>query len=241
MESHLEMSMPEPPHNIVFKNLANIVSFLGILPICILFGENGFQYLFPFIIYNNAMDDLDGVLAAKLDIRSKFGGRLDNVCDAIAHTVIVIVVATHMVQAAASPWIGWVCLAASLLATTAIIVRVVIRIDPTFVEGNGSPTNELIRHVFFVLLIAQIFELEPTLFLIITFIFHAVSMLAPFRLPFMIRSMTKSAFSIGMVNVALLLAWLVPYATPFVAGAFIIAYMVSFAAGGFRWFRSVRA
>ncbi len=233
--------MPKPPHNIVFKNLANIVSFLGILPICILFGENGFHYLFPFIIYNNAMDDLDGVLAAKLDIRSKFGGRLDNVCDAIAHTVIVVVVATQMFQSAASPWVGWACLAASLLAATAIIVRVVIRIDPTFVEGDGSPTNELVRHVFFVLLIAQIFELEPTFFLIVAFIFHAVSMIAPFRLPFMIRSMTKTAFSIGMVNVSLLLAWLVPYATPFVAATFIISYMVSFAAGGFTWFRFVRA
>lgn len=241
METHLEMSMPEPPQNIVFRNLANIVSFLGILPICILFGENGFQYLFPFIVYNNAMDDLDGILAAKLNIRSKFGGRLDNVCDAITHTIIVMIVATQLFQEATSPWIGWACLAASLMATTAIIVRVVIRIDPTFVEGNGSPTNELVRHVFFVLLIAQIFEIEPAFFLIATFAFHTVSMLAPFRMPFMIRTMTTSAFSIGMVSVALLTAWLVPMSAPFLAGAFFIAYLVAFAAGGIRWFRSAKS
>ena len=45
--------------------------------------------------YNNFMDDLDGVLAAKLNIRSDFGALLDNVCDAIAHTVVVMAVGMH--------------------------------------------------------------------------------------------------------------------------------------------------
>ena len=69
--------------------MANVVSILGVLPICILFGEHGYDYLLPLIVYNNIMDDLDGVLAAKLNIKSNFGARLDNVCDAIAHSVFV--------------------------------------------------------------------------------------------------------------------------------------------------------
>ena len=92
--------MQEPRRNLVLRNLANIVSILGVLPICILLGEHGYHYLLPLIIYNNVMDDLDGVLAVKLNIRSNFGALLDNVCDAIAHTVVVMVVGIHFAQEA---------------------------------------------------------------------------------------------------------------------------------------------
>ena len=66
-------------NSFIFKNLANAVSILGVLPICILFHEGGFQYLIPLIIYNNVMDDLDGILAGKLNIRSGVGATMDNV------------------------------------------------------------------------------------------------------------------------------------------------------------------
>ncbi len=235
------MSMQELRRNLVLRNLANIVSILGVLPICILFGEHGYQYLFPLIIYNNVMDDLDGVLAAKLNIRSDFGALLDNVCDAIAHTVLVMVVGLHFAQEAGHPYLGGFCLASSLLATVAIIVRVVTRINPTSVAGMGSPTNELIRHIFFILLVAQIFGFDPTPYLIVTFVLHAVSMLVPFKMPYLIRSLTKSAVAIGMVNIALLVAWLLPYTAPVVAAAFGVTYLASFATGGFRWLREADA
>ena len=119
--------MQELRRNFVLRNLANIVSILGVLPICILFGEHGYQYLIPLIIYNNVMDDLDGVLAAKLNIRSNFGALLDNVCDVIAHTVFVMVVGMHFAQEtgaqeAGHPYVGGACLAISLLVTVAMIV-----------------------------------------------------------------------------------------------------------------------
>ena len=129
-------------------------------------------------------------------------------------------------------------LRASLLAAVSIIVRIVSRIDPTAATGRGSPTNELIRHIFFILLLEQTFEFDPTPYLIVTFILHAVSMLVPFKMPYLIRSLTKSAVSIGMVNVALLLAWLLPYATPIIAVLFFVNYLSSFSAGGFRWLRT---
>ncbi len=231
------MSIQEPRRNLVLKNLANIVSILGVLPICILFGEHGFQYLIPLIIYNNVMDDLDGVLAAKLNIRSPLGALLDNVCDAIAHTVFVLVVGMHFAQEAGNLYLGGVCIATSLLATTAMILRVVSRINPTSATGTGSPTNELIRHIFFLLLLAPILDFDPTPYLIVTSILHAVSMLVPFKMPYLIRSLTKSALAISMVNVALLVAWLFPYAAPVVAAAFVVTYLASFVIGAIRWLR----
>jgi len=49
---------------VAYKNIPNIVSILGILPLALLFVDNGYQYIIPLIIYNNIMDDLDGILAA---------------------------------------------------------------------------------------------------------------------------------------------------------------------------------
>ncbi len=44
----------------VYRNLPNIVSILGVLPLCILLREDAFVYLCPLIVFNNVMDDLDG-------------------------------------------------------------------------------------------------------------------------------------------------------------------------------------
>lgn len=63
-------------------------------------------------------------------------------------------------------------------------------------------------------------------------------MLVPFQIPYLIRSLTKSAFAIGMVNFALLLAWLLPPAAPVVATLYGVSYLASFALGGFRWLRN---
>ena len=214
-----------------YKNLANVVSILGILPIAILFMKDGYQYLIPLIVYNNIMDDLDGILAGKLNIRSQFGAILDNVCDAVAHTTFVMAVAMHV-------WMdqgdvcGGVCAAAGLVAAMALVLRVVSRLDPAAVTGTGSPTNELVRHVLFILLLAGMFDFAPAPFLIVAFSLHAVSMLLPYRMPWLIRSLTKSASAIGLVNVALVVAWLVPYTTPVIAASFFVTYLVSFAAGG---------
>jgi len=210
--------MPNSIFNAPYKNLANIVSLLGILPLVILFGENGYAYIIPLMIYNNFMDDLDGVLAAKLNIRSQFGANLDNVCDAIAHTAIVMLVGMHF---------GGLTAAACVLAAAVIVIRGVSRLDPTANKSCGSPTNELIRHMFFVLLLADLFAFEAGPFLITACVFHAVSMLVPYKLPWLLRGLTKSATSVGLINVALVTAWLVPWMTPIIAAAFIGSYLCS--------------
>ena len=49
--------------------------------------------------------------------------------------------------------------------------------------------------------------------------------------------LTRSAFAVGLVNVALVVAWLAPYLAPFIAAIFIGTYLLSFVTGGIGWFR----
>lgn len=212
----------------LYTNLPNIVSLLGVLPLAILFFENGFQYLVPLIIYNNIMDDLDGVLAVELNLKSDFGAALDNVCDAVAHIIIVMAVGIHY---------GVVLSVVSLVAVVAILLRVTSRLTPAEKISVGSPTNELMRHLLFVLLAANYFEFAPAPILISVILLNSISMLAPLPMPYMIRSLAKSVPAVGLVNVALLMAWLVPWTTPIIAFCFFASYLVSFSAGGIQWFK----
>ena len=211
-----------------YRNLPNIVSILGVLPLAILFMEGGFQYLIPLIIYNNIMDDLDGILANKLDLRSKFGANLDNVCDAVAHILLVMAVGMHY---------GGSCTLFSLVAVIAILLRVVSRVSCPSKTATGSPTNELMRHMLFVLLIANYFDFSPEPFLISAFLLNTASMVLPFPMRYMIRSLTKSATAIVFVNISLVVAWLIPIALPAIAFCFLSAYLYSFVVGGVQWLK----
>jgi phosphatidylserine synthase len=217
---------------IAYGNLANAVSILGVLPLCLLFLNDGFQYLIPLIVYNNFMDDLDGVLAGKLNIRSEFGAILDNVCDAFSHTLFVMLVVMQYADITTGANIVTVALVLTGLgATTALLLRVVSRLSPERTTGTGSPTNELVRHLLFVLLLEKIYDFTAVPVLITVFALHAVSMLAPFRMPYLIRSLTKSATAISLVNVAIVVAWLVPSTTLMIAACFVISYLYSFGRG----------
>ena len=202
---------------VVYKNLPNIVTLLGILPLALLFTDNGYQYVIPLIIYNNIMDDLDGILAKKLGLKSDFGANLDNIADAVSHTLFVMAIGMHY---------GLICSLISLIAVVAIFVRIVSRLASS--DGTGSPTNELIRHLFFTLLSAELFGFNPVLLLIVVFLINSVSMVWSYPMPYMIRSQAKTVFAVCMVNVFLVLAWIVPYTTPVIAGCFIFAYLYSF-------------
>ncbi len=217
--------------NRIVRNLANVLSLLGVLPVCVLFLDDGYRYILPLIVFNNIMDDLDGIVAVKLNIKSEFGAVLDNVCDAVAHTAFVLMVGMHY---------GWICGVLAVAAVTAMLIRVVSRIVPGATVGAGSPTNEMIRHLFFVLLLARVFRFDVVIALAAVFTLHAVSMLLPYRMPGLIRSVTKSAFSIGLINVALVVAWLAPYAAPVVAAAFGSTYLYGFVFGGLKWFKAAK-
>ena len=220
--------MNNPQANFIYRNLANTISILGVLPLALLFLENGYRYLIPLIIFNNVMDDLDGVLAAKLDIRSRFGADLDNVCDAFAHTAMVLAVGAHF---------GGLAFMVSMIAAASIILRTTSRLNPDVVTGSGSPTNELMRHMLFVLLLTQIFDVDPRLYLVLIFILHSVTMIVPFKLTVLIRGLAKTATAVIFVNIALVAAWLLPAVTPLIAVSFITTYLYSFIVGGLHWLR----
>ena len=210
----------------IYRNLPNIVSVLGVLPLVILFLDDGFQFLLPLIIFNNIMDDLDGILAKKLDLRSEFGAMLDNVCDAVAHIVFVMTISIHF---------GLACTIASIVAIAAILIRVTSRITFATEISTGSPTNELMRHMLLVLLTATYFNFSPAPFLIAVLLLNSISMHLPYPMHFMIRSLTKSAKAIGLVNVLLIVAWVFPVTAPVITFCFIAAFLYSFVVEGVGW------
>ena len=130
---------------------------------------------------------------------------------------------------------GVVCGAVSVVAILAIELRVVSRLRPGARPASGSPTNELVRHMLFILLLAETYAFDATPYLIAAFILHAISMIAPLPMPYLLRSMTKSAVAIAMLNLALLSAWLLPISTPVIAACFFVSYVLSFIAGAIRW------
>ncbi|MFV1989346.1 MAG: CDP-alcohol phosphatidyltransferase family protein [Acidimicrobiales bacterium] len=180
---------------VVYRNLPNIVSMLGVVILSVLFLDDGFRYFIPVVILNNVMDDLDGILARGLHLSSAFGARLDNVCDAVSHILISMAVGIHF---------GGVVLAFSLVASVAILVRVVQRLAPSPVSGIGSPTSELMRHLLLVVILYETFSFEVAPVLAVVFAVNSVSMLVPFPLPYMVRSMAKSLLAVVGVNVLLL-------------------------------------
>ena len=209
---------------VVYRNIANAVSILGIIPLPLLLMNDGYKFVIPLMIYNNIMDDLDGILAVKLRIQSEFGCILDNICDALAHAVFVMVIAMQH---------GVVCGAVSVVAILAIELRVVSRLLRP--RAAGSPTNELVRHMLFILLLGEAYAFNATPFLIAAFILNAISMIAPLPMPYLLRSMTKSAVAIAMINLALLSAWLLPISTSAIAACFFMTYVFSFIAIAILW------
>jgi len=214
--------------NFIICNLANIISIFGVLPLALLFVDNGYQYLIPLIIFNNIMDDLDGIVAAKLNIRSRFGADLDNVCDAVAHVAITLALGVHF---------SGLVLAMSAIAAGAIILRATSRLNPDTPSG-GSPTNELMRHLLFTLLLSSIFDFNPEYLLLGVLIVNTISMSAPFNMSAMIRSQAKTASLVILVNIALTVAWLLPEATVYIATPFFLAYLVAFSRGGMQWMKN---
>jgi phosphatidylglycerophosphate synthase len=191
--------------------------------VVLLFLDDGYRYLLPLILFNNFMDDLDGVLAAKLAIRSRFGADLDNVCDGIAHVTLALAVGAHF---------GGMTLVLSTVAAGSVILRVVSRVNSGRAIGGGSPTNELMRHLLFTMLLAEILGFDPETVLIVVFPLHSLSMLVSFRMSALIRAHAKSVIAVGLVNAALALAWLTPVVALSVAAVFLTTYLYSLIAGG---------
>ena len=214
---------------VIYRNIPNAVSILGIIPLPLLLMNDGYKFVIPLMIYNNIMDDLDGIVAVKLGLQSEFGCILDNVCDGLAHAVFVMVIAMHH---------GVVCGAVSVVAILAIELRTVSRLRPSGAAASGSPTNELVRHMLFILLLGETYAFKATPFLITAFILNAISMIAPLPMSYLLRSMTKSAVTIAMINLALLSAWLLPISTSVIAACFFVTYVLSFIAGAIRWLAS---
>jgi len=212
------------------KNLANVASILGILPIPLLFLPGGYRYVVPVIMFNLIMDDLDGLLARRLSIGSKFGSNLDNVCDVMAHSVFVLLICREL---------GTEYLVFSAIPVSAVLLRIAYRLTtagPTIDMGTG--TNELIRHLFLLIVLASHFGFDPAPYALAILALHSVSMLCFCKMPWLLRSMARTIPTIALVNLALMAAWWSPKAAPFVAVAFGATYLFSVVVGPVQWARA---
>ena len=216
--------------NFLYRNLANATSLLGVLPLVVLFLDDGYRFVIALLLFNNCLDALEGVLAARLNIKTRFGADLDNVCDAVAHAILTLAVGAHF---------GGLVMVASAIAAGAILLRVVGRLDPRAIEGIGSQPNELMRRLLFTLQLAGQFDFSPAYILIAVYLVHAVSMLVPHPMPHPIIDRAKSAKALGLVNGALVIAWLVPVTTPVITATFVAAYIYSFIVGSIGWWNKL--
>lgn len=219
------------PGRWLYRNLPNAVSILGVLPLILLFGDDGARFLLPLLIYNNVMDDLDGQLAVKLELKSEFGAMLDNVCDAVAHVIFAMVVGMTAPPALA---------VLSIVAVVSIVLRTTSRVTPSTGPRGGTATNELMRHVVLALTATTYLGWDPMPFLMAAFALNAVSMHVPYAMPHLIRSRTKTPIGIALVNASLLLAWLVPVTAPVLALCYWLPYLYSLIGGGATWLRRSR-
>ena len=99
----------------------------------------------------------------------------------------------------------------------------------------GSPTNELMRHILFVSVVAPYFGLAVEPFLNVVFVLNSVSMQVPYSLGFSIRRLATSPAAIGLVNVALGVAWLFPVTALPIGACFAGTYLYSLVAGAISW------
>ena len=211
---------------IAFKNIANICSILGVLPFILLLQPNGFQFLPVLIIYNNVMDDLDGYLAKVLGIRSAFGAQIDNLCDGIVHILVVWTVAVHYSE---------ITIGLALLVTVSMIIRVTTRLADLNHAAHGSATNELMRHMLFLLVLEIYFDVQIEYYLMIVFCIHSLTLIAPFPMSKQLRALSNSFWYLCLINLSLGMALFFPVAAPFIMAAFMLTYLYSFLSSGFTW------
>jgi len=214
---------------VLYRNLPNLVSLLGVTPLCLLNTPLAFQLLPALIIFNNLMDDLDGILARKLNPGSRFGAALDNVCDAAAHAGITLYVGSLY---------GGVSLLACQLAAAAVLLRLTGRLMPEAVLNRGSTTNELMRHLLFVVLLERDYGVSAAPWIVSVLLLHSVSLLVRFPMPHLLRTQAKRPATVLGLNGVLLVAWLVPAGLIPIALAFVSTYLYSFGIGAWRCWRS---
>jgi phosphatidylglycerophosphate synthase len=207
----------KPALRVLRENLPNLASVLGVLPLCLVFAPGGQSLLPALLLYNNAMDDLDGLLARLLHAESAFGAALDNLCDAVAHIVLAMAVAGGRGSAA---------LGGAALVCAAILLRMGRRLNGIAVAGHGSTTNELMRHLFLALVAERVLGQDLTPVVTALFVAHAFTLVAPFPMPYLVRTLARTPGQIALVNASLVAAWLWP---PALAAA-IAAYGGSYVA-----------
>ncbi|WP_020405443.1 CDP-alcohol phosphatidyltransferase family protein [Hahella ganghwensis] len=206
-----------------YRNTANLISLLGISPLLLLLLPEGLNWLPWVIVLNNIADDLDGLAAGWMNIRSQFGAHLDNVCDAIVHGGITLILASHL---------DLFGMLAGYLAACSVVIRSTRRLIPDAAPG-GSPTNDLMRHSLVAWLVAEQGWAPLDIILPGVFLLHAVSMQISTPMPWLIRSLTRTPAQVIFLNICLCLLIIFPTSWPVACAAFTLftPYLASLTKG----------
>jgi MFS superfamily sulfate permease-like transporter len=84
------------------------------------------------------------------------------------------------------------------------------------------------RHIFFVLILSDIFTFNPEYILVVVLILNIISMSSSKKMTTMLRSQAKTAFLVILVNVSLILSLLLPILSPYIAFIFFVTYLYAF-------------
>lgn len=109
------------------------ISIAGLAPVLLLLAEPYHSLVVGLALYQLLLDDLDGMAARALNTGTALGRALDDICDAVAHVLIVGTIGFAMGS--------WTALAAGITMLT-IVVRTASRRSGNVDLRWGSATNE---------------------------------------------------------------------------------------------------
>ena len=198
------------------RHAANAVTLTALIPLVVVLRPGGLAYL-PLALWAvDAIDSLDGVVARALGTSSAFGQQLDRTCDALAHGLLVALVAAQLP--------GWWALAGipTLMAMATRLTRQSMGGD----KKTGASTNELLRHLYLALLLISsgipAIPLLPALLLL-----HTLTLTWQRPMRYLLRRHARTPARLALFYGALALPWLVPATALPLALLFFLTWMAS--------------
>ena len=87
--------------------LPSTISLLGLAPVLMLLAEPYRPFVVWIALFQLFMDDLDGMAARKFNVANIVGRNLDDICDVVAHAVIILTISLFSLIRAFSLLLSW--------------------------------------------------------------------------------------------------------------------------------------
>lgn len=180
-------------------------------------------YLVWAALFQLLMDDIDGWLARRMGVASLFGRSMDDICDVVAHTTALLLMAQDF---------GNMVWAAAMINAATMVIRTARRLSTPHQLRWGQTTNDSVALMLVAWISVEHGTSQPAAALSILLVLHVFAMLAPFqtRTP---RALLTHPLPIMGYHLALLSVYLIPDAgfpafivlAAWQAAAFAIGYL----------------